>query len=256
MLIPESWGNRNRGDASGTRVRRQTPVEQTNENLKRRKTRDRVPENAPPSGETEVRADVYEHITGAISLSIAASPECGDAVLDTVLSRIPYRQILEDLFGCEERGQADVPIVTRAYEESFMRAPFSGERACVMGAACECMFIDPHQAFVGTEFVIPCEEQMPQAHMCVLCCRKVTQALLHDMLFSGVSFRGVIQRYGNICEQPGEYSRQAVLVCPPNGHVQCMPLPIVAHQRNRYSVHVRGGVKCLRQHRVGVEDFQ
>lgn len=205
-------------------------------------------------GETGGCEDVYERVTDAISTSVAAT-EFEEAGLDTVLSRVPYRRILEDLFGCEEREQPDVPIVTRAYEEGFMRAPLAGERPCVMGAACECMFVDPQQPFVGTEFVIPCEERTAQAQMCVLCCRKVTQALLHDMLFSGVSFRGVIQRYGNICEQPGEYSRQAVLVCPPNGHVQCMPLPIVAHQRNRYSVVTRGGVRCLRQHRVGVEDF-
>ena len=68
-----------------------------------------------------------------------------------------------------------------------------------------------------------------------------------------MSFRGVIQRYGNVCEQRGEYAREAMLICPPNGHVHCMPLPIVAHQRNRYSVHAQNGVKFLKQHRVFFE---
>ena len=37
----------------------------------------------------------------------------------------------------------------------------------------------------------------------------------------------------------------------PNGPVQCMPLPIVAHQRNRYTVVKVGGIPHLQQ--VGVD---
>jgi hypothetical protein len=46
-----------------------------------------------------------------------------------------------------------------------------------------------------------------------------------------------------------------MLVCPPNGHVHCMLLPIVAHQRNSYSVYSRDGVRWLRQHSVYATDF-
>jgi hypothetical protein len=130
------------------------------------------------------------------------------------------------------------------------------EKQCIMKDNCECMFIDAQHPFIGTEFLIPSEKTSEQAQMCVLCCRKVTQQLFHDMLFQGVSFRGVIQRYGNICDQQGEYARECMLICPANSYVHSMPLPIVAHQRNRYSVVVYNGKRHLRQHRVYYEDFQ
>ena len=46
-----------------------------------------------------------------------------------------------------------------------------------------------------------------------------------------------------------------MLVCPAGLGLDVMPLPIMSHQRNRYSVVTRGGTKYLRQHRVGHEDF-
>jgi hypothetical protein len=58
----------------------------------------------------------------------------------------------------------------------------AGERPCAMGTACECMYIDAGQPFVGVEFVIPTDEA-EHAQLCVLCCRKVTQQLFHEMLF-------------------------------------------------------------------------
>lgn len=46
-----------------------------------------------------------------------------------------------------------------------------------------------------------------------------------------------------------------MLVCPPEIGLQCMPLPIMSHQRNRYSVVNTSGHKYLRQHRVAFEGF-
>jgi hypothetical protein len=34
-----------------------------------------------------------------------------------------------------------------------------------------------------------------------------------------------------------------------------MPMPIVAHQRNRYSVVTHHGIRYIKQHRVYMEDF-
>jgi hypothetical protein len=247
MLLPETWGTHSR-DEAGSAKRRKGRREAPAAPPKRRKVVE--VETAP----TE-HVDVYDTVSRAISCSrpaVAAALE-----LDSILSRVPYREMLEELFGGTGRLPVAVPVVTRAYEESFMRSvAAAGERACAMGASCECMFVDAGQPFVGTEFVIPMEEPSAEnPQLCVLCCRKVTQQLFHEMLFEGVSFRGVIQRYGNVCEHAGEYAREAMLICPPNGHVHCMPLPIVAHQRNRYSVFVQNGVKFLRQHRVYFEDF-
>jgi hypothetical protein len=179
--------------------------------------------------------------------------------LDAILSRVPYREILENLYGRENYPHVDVPVITRAYEEAFLREPMphSEERPCVSGELCECMFIDQCVPFVGVEFLLPRESisrpEIPQ--FCVLCSRKVTQKLFYDIIFAGKEVRGVIQRYGNICNVPGEYARECMLICPPHAPLHCMPLPVMSHQRNKYRVKISSGVKHLEQLRVRHEDF-
>jgi hypothetical protein len=179
--------------------------------------------------------------------------------LDAILSRVPYREILENLYGREHYPHPDVPVITRAYEEAFLREPMphSGERPCVAGELCECNFIDPCMPFVGVEFTLPSESitrpDVPQ--FCVLCSRKVTQKLFYDVLFTGKDVHGVIQRYGNLCSVQGEYARECMLVCPPHAPLHCMPLPVMSHQRNKYRVRISNGIKHIEQLRVGHEDF-
>eukprot|EP00961_Rhodomonas_salina_P294230 3934397-Rhodomonas_salina.1 len=64
--------------------------------------------------------------------------------LDTLLSRLPYKKLMHEMISNNsEQVLPSVPYVTRQYEESYMREPMAtGERACAMGAQCECMFID------------------------------------------------------------------------------------------------------------------
>ena len=46
------------------------------------------------------------------------------------------------------------------------------------------------------------------------------------------------------------------MLIPPRAlGVASMPVPSVTHQRNKYTVVSHGGVKHLRQHRIGFEDF-
>jgi hypothetical protein len=171
--------------------------------------------------------------------------------LDHILSSVPYQAMLESLFGSVESAQT-VPLVTKAYEESYMREAETGERPCAMGAKCECMFIDPLAPFVGVEFQL---QGVEGCGMCVLCCRKTTQKLFYDICYSGKRTQGLIQKFGNLCNQPGEYARECMLICPSTSQWQCMPRPIMSHQRNRYKVHIVAGKKQLQQLRVGYEDF-
>lgn len=175
--------------------------------------------------------------------------------LDTVLSRVPYREILENLYGRDHCAVPEVPVVSRAYEEAFLRETLAGERPCVAGDLCECMNIDPCTPFVGTEFLLPGEPLPATPQFCVLCSRKLTQKLFYDIVLAGKDVHGLIQRYGNLCNVPGEYARECVLVCPPHAPLRCMPLPIMSHQRSKYRVVIAGGVKRLEQLRVQHEDF-
>lgn len=128
--------------------------------------------------------------------------------LDSILCRVPYREMLKDLFSDPGIAAPTIPVVTRAYEEAYMREPIdSSERHCVMGEECECNMISREDGFTGVEFILPNERQTPARQTCVLCHRKLVQTLFYDMIYSGAQFRGVIQRYGNICGHPEEYAR-------------------------------------------------
>jgi hypothetical protein len=177
------------------------------------------------------------------------------AGLDHILSRVPYKAMLENLFSnLDADAVPDVPILSKAYEETFMRQPGPGERPCAMGEQCECMCIDRAAPFVGVELRLQGDpEGAPQ--MCVLCSRATTQKCFYDMCYLGRPVKGVIQRYGSIFGQPGEYAAECMLVCPRALGLASMPVPSVSHQRNRYTVVCHGGLKHLRQHRVAHEDF-
>jgi hypothetical protein len=203
---------------------------------------------------------------------LARRPGCAleDGIyLDCIMTHIPYTDVLEQMFGGNEvTDSACVPVVTRAYEESYMREMTSAsEQACIMGNNCECQFVDEHNPFIGVQFTLPVDvfssstatagmvEELSSNRLCVLCCRKNTQLLFYEALYNHRAYSACIQLYGNICDRPGEYAKEAMLICPLSGPVHNMPLPVVAHQRNRYTVVVHNGIRQLRQHRVGYEDF-
>ena len=123
-----------------------------------------------------------------------------------------------------------------------------------MGERCECNFISKDLSFIGMEFLLPHEMNTDTRQTCILCHRRTVQTLFYDLLYTGRPFRGVIQRYGNICGKPGEYANEVMLICPIGGPTQCMPFPSVSHQRNRYSVVVQGGVRHIRQHNMQYDE--
>jgi hypothetical protein len=177
--------------------------------------------------------------------------------LDHILSKVSYRSILENMFqSCSTASEnMMLQVITKSFEEGFMRQPHQNETACVMGSMCECQFIDSCAPFTAVEFRMP-EDPPAEAQMCVLCSRRTTQKMFYDMCYAGKAPKCVIQRYGNIFGQPGEYSVECMLACPQGFDLHCMPLPIMSHQRNKYSVLSSGGLKYLKQHRVSYEHFQ
>ena len=168
-------------------------------------------------------------------------------------SHMPFIQMIQN--HSQQPCNVNIPVVSRAYEERFLRQSiYRGEKDCVQGELCEAMFIDPNQPFVCTQFVIPNVKKQEQ-HLCVMCLRKITQLLFYKTIYRGLDVKRIIQRYGNIANQRGEYSSDAMIMCHPNGPVQCMPLPIVAHQRNHYEVYDVSGVKHLKQVGVDCKNF-
>lgn len=244
-MFPSNWADRKGLSAPPSKRRKPTPKEEMKALLEQSALAQPCP------------AAYDDGLVGAIKRQVnstrftPAVPQ--ELQLDHVLSSVPYQEMLESLFGNVSSQAPNLPLITKAYEESFMREPGAGERECAMGQKCECMFIDANAPFVGVEFNFSLEDTPPQ--MCVLCSRKTTQKLFYDACHSGRRVHGVIQRYGNLCNQPGEYARECMLICPPSAQWNCLPLPIMSHQRNRYTVHTVAGKKHLQQHRVSYEDF-
>jgi len=184
---------------------------------------------------------------------LSVVPRTASFDTSTLLASIPFCKMLASIRP-SVRG-VEIPLVTRVYEEQFMRQCVGAhEKACCMNEECECMLISKEHPFVGVQFEIPNTEHGSNG-MCVLCLRKMTTLLFYRTIQKGITVHSQIQRHGNICNQVGEYHPSVMLICPPNGPVSSMPLPIVAHQRNRYEVALVHGVCYLKQKRVGMQDF-
>jgi len=176
-------------------------------------------------GETEsVMKGLYYQVE-----KLARRPGCAlqeGIYLDSIMTHIPYTDVLEQMFGGNSVTEtACVPVVTRAYEESYMRESMGiSEDNCIMGSNCECQFIDEQTPFIGVQFTLPVEafsssssdmiEELSSNKLCVLCCRKNTQSLFYEALYNHRAYSSCIQLYGNICDRPGEYAKEAMLICP------------------------------------------
>jgi len=171
----------------------------------------------------------------------------------TLLDSIPFCKLLASILPTVHG--LEIPLVTCVYEEHFMRQCIGAhEKPCCMDNQCECMMISKSHPFVGVQFEIPNTEQGSNG-MCMLCLRKITTLLFYRTIQEGITVNTQIQRHGNIWNQTDEYHPCVMLICPPNGPVASMPLPIVAHQRNRYEICLVHGVCYLKQVRVGMQDF-
>jgi hypothetical protein len=194
-------------------------------------------------------------IQHAIEGYMVDAPEHADDVVQCSVDVVRELSLADMLCAPPAAAAHRVPVVSRAYEERYMReCKHKDEQQCVSGVKCECMLIDSSKAFVGVQFQLP-DVASSAAGMCVLCLRKTTTLLFYQTIYNGERIDAVIQKHGNVCNVAGEYHPSAMLCCPVNGPLHCMPLPIVAHQRNLYSVQVVGGVKHVRQHGVYMEDF-
>ena len=194
-MFPTEWETQ-----TGARRKRRAPDEPGPD-------RDHCPPDEPPPSDRIEDLRLPQLILRNINTSPRVPATPAELDLDAILSRVPYREILENLYGREPYARAEVPVVSRAYEEAFLREPTAGERPCVSGDLCECMFIDPCTPFVGVEFLLPGETPPGTPHFCVLCSRKVTQKLFYDILLANKDVHGLIQRYGNLCNIPGPRAR-------------------------------------------------
>jgi hypothetical protein len=172
--------------------------------------------------------------------------------LEQIVTESSYRATLKGACPHSITYTNDIRSVSKSYEDTFLRQCVGGnERPCVRGVDCECMQIDPTQPFIGVEYTLPWETRNEARRgMCLPCSRATTQVLFYDIVHSGVHVNGLIQRFYNEHSKPGEYRLSAMLVCPPGGPIQNLPMPIVRHQRNAYSVYKDKNILYMKQMEV------
>jgi len=169
--------------------------------------------------------------------------------LEQIVTESSYRSTLKGVSAHSITYTNDIRSISKSYEDTFLRqCVAANERSCVRGADCECMHIDTTQAFVGVEYILPWETRNEARRgMCLPCSRATTQVLFYDIVHSGVHVNGLIQRFYNEHSKPGEYRLSAMLICPPGGPIQNMPMPIVRHQRNAYRVYKDKNIFYMKQ---------
>lgn len=198
---------------------------------------------------------LQQHQIAAPDASADSSATSVWLALNVVLDHSTFEKTLLQHDIGSRHEENTVPLISRAYEEDFMRECVSeDDKPCSMGQYCECNFIDSQNPFVGVAFVMP-DLHVIHNYMCILCLRKLTLILFYRLVNGAYKCNHLAQLYGNICDVPGEYHSSAMLVLPKNGDVHSMPFPVVAHQRNKYSVIIKNGHKYLQQRNVYFEDF-
>lgn len=261
-MFPAEWsvrshGKRRRGSVAGSEAAGESPLQAAGDPKTPRSGGAGRTAAQQQAIDDRAASETLHVIRRSINTAAGIPMTPSELNLDVILSRVPFRTMVNGLFSSDTYEQPSVPVVVRAYEEHYLREPtMASERPCAAGAMCECMFIDLTNPFTGVEFVVPGETpKESSAEFCVLCSRKVTQKLFYDIVLARKEVHGVIQRYGNLCGVQGEYARECMLICPPGGPLHNMPLPIMSHQRNKYQVRVVNGVRTLVQLKVGFEDF-
>ena len=157
----------------------------------------------------------------------------------------------------------DLPIVSKEYEEQFLREPVGNERSCSAGRDCEGMCINGSPGFVLREFLLPAENQrflltgqLPRnPKLCLLCTRKDLQRNLTALKAKPPKIPGVIftiQSYGNIIDRVGEYKHG---ICHPVQPEYGIVAPLVRYKRKllRFMIDQQG-LRRYRQVRVEYED--
>lgn len=128
----------------------------------------------------------------------------------------------------------DLPVQTKAYDDSRLRAAKQDESKCSSGDKCECMlmardhpFVDDGRGFVGVVYGAKYTK-------CLLCIRVDTQTRFYEELMANRKLKHTIQPFENVCSRVGEYNPAMCL--HPTGSNNIVA-PFMKHQRQNYDYH-------------------
>lgn len=161
----------------------------------------------------------------------------------------------------KEHVRTSIQVVTRAYEDEYLREPVRKERPCIMGDQCQGMHL-PHikdDAFVIREFLLPTEEEQykrtgklpAEGRLCLMCKRsEIARAFINVRADGmGVKSNVMLQDYRNIVGEEGEYCMEDCILSSPTVF-QGILEPIVLHLRNAYRLRINDGIRYYEQWRM------
>ena len=151
-------------------------------------------------------------------------------------------------------------VVSRHYQDSFLREPINCERACVMGAGCEGLHVTEavlsQSGFTLREFLLPSQmaahessgEWPREASLCLLCTRSEIAKAFFNIRADGAACKSdiVLQKHRIVVDVAGEYKIDDCIVSCPERYEGLLD-PVILYNRNDYAPRRIGGVKCFVQ---------
>lgn len=161
----------------------------------------------------------------------------------------------------KEHLRVSIQVVTRAYEEEYLREPLRKERPCIMGDQCQGMHL-PHvkqNAFILREFLLPTEEEdykrtgkLPsEGRLCLMCKRSEIARAFVNIRADGMGVKNnvILQDYRNIVGEEGEYCMEDCILSSPTVFQGILD-PVVLHLKNAYRLKIQNGVRYYEQWRM------
>ena len=178
-----------------------------------------------------------------------------------LLQQDPVDTLSPEEIKHKEHVRTSIQVVTRAYEEQYLREPCGKERACIMGDLCQGMHLPQvaENRFILREFLLPTEEdeykrsgKLPQeGRLCLMCKRSEIARAFINIRADGMGVKNnvILQDYRNIVGEEGEYCLEDCLL---SSHTIFQGLldPVVLHLRNAYRLKIIDGVRHYEQWRM------
>lgn len=178
-----------------------------------------------------------------------------------LLQQAPCDTLSPEDIKNKEHVCSSIQVVSRAYEEKYLREPIGKERSCIMSDQCQGLHLPyvTDNAFILREFLLPTEEEeylrtgkLPsEGRLCLMCKRSEIARAFINIRADGMGVKNnvILQDYRNIVETDGEYCLEDCIV---SSHeiFQGLLDPIVLHLRNAYRLKVSDGVRHYEQWRM------
>ena len=154
----------------------------------------------------------------------------------------------EDIRDQKKQGiNINIEVVTRKYEEEFLKEPSKKERRCAMDSQCQGLQIPNtgNDGFILKEFLLPSEKKTlersgkypKERKLCLMCRRAEIAKLYINVRAQGVGCRRdvILQDYRNLVGVDGEYRLRDCILSSESVY-QGLLDPIVLHTKTSYRI--------------------